>query len=199
MARMYRVRAASSGWVGGPGLNTFYFVNTADPTVTTSVQAAVCRDRVRAAFAGAVLMYPVGWSMQVSSEIDEIDSATGTLLNTTVAAGTTPVAGTGGGGFGPTAVGLVATFNTAGLVAGRRVKGRAFLSPMCGDRNADGTPNAAHVTRAQAIADTMYLVAGGTISQVVWSRPRLALPGTHHIVSGALVKAKYGVLRSRRD
>lgn len=208
---MYRVRFVSTGWTGGPGLNTFYFENSLNPSTSSSDQAATCVELVRAGFFGISGLYPPTWTGAVTQEVDMIDPTTGMLTSTYSVPPVAAVVGTGSAGFAPLAVGLCPALVTNSIVGGQRIRGRAFLSPIAGGGEANGTPSAAQLGWAAQIVGMLIGGTGGPPRLVVWHRPRkaraatatlpalAAAPGSQHYVASVSVKDTFSVLRSRRD
>jgi len=206
MAVMYRIRVATSGWVGGPGLNTFYYQDAADPTVHNSTGAQACVDNVHAALQVLAPLRPTSHSTLVSPEVDVLDPSNGELQASYVATGPAAIGGAGGGSYNAIAIGLLCRLVTAGIVAGHRVKGRAFFSPITPDPEANGTPLASAITIVQNTGDALRFTAGNVEELVVWSRPVTVATetvdvrsGSAHVVDSVVCPDKYVVLRSRRD
>lgn len=198
MPSMYRVHLQSTGWAGSPGLNTFYFVGTPDASITSSDQANAVVERVQSQFVGFQGSYPAFWRGQVSPQVDMIDAATGRLTNTFVNGTSQPLLIGSGSSSGPIASAVVVNLLTDAIVAGKRITGKTFLSPLTTAGDADGTPSQA---LRDACASAVYglIVPDGAPTLCVWHRPKLGAGGSAHIVTGVLVKDKYAVLTSRRD
>lgn len=198
MPSMYRVQLKSTGWTGSPGLNTWYFLGTPDSSVTSSDQAQACVERVHSQFVGFSGFYPSFWRGQVEPQVDMIDAATGRLTNTFVSGTSTGLLIGGAAGSGPIAAAVVVNLLTEAIVAGKRITGKTFLSPLSNAGDADGTPSQA---LRDACGSVIYglIVAPGAPTLCVWHRPKLGAGGSAHIVTGVLVKDKYAVLTSRRD
>lgn len=204
MGTIMRVRATSTGYTGGPGVSTFHFgVAVGDPNDAAAVLAC---QRVIDAFTAGAGLFPGGWSVSVSAQVDTIDEATGALVGTLN--GTS--GGTAGNGsdstVGPSPVGLEAVWLTAGVAGTHRVKGRTYLVPVNGGANGgDGTPSALAISRAMSFADAMNSPGANDCVFGVYSRPFAgktgipARPGSFHGCTGHTVPDKFVVLRSRRD
>lgn len=206
---MMRVRAASQGWTGAPGLNTVYFVSGDAGPMPEDTDAQLAHDRVHAAFTDAVGLYPTAWNVTVSPAVDIIQTEDGELINSFSVTPSAQVNGTSGTGFGPIAAMLLCSMNTSTFNDGSRIQGRAYLGPLTAVHDTNGTPAAGLVANAvsfgTALADAG---AGGVPKVVVWRRPRLAKAGppvvtardgAFGIVTSYTVPDKYAVLRSRRD
>lgn len=208
MAIIHRVRAVSTGWTGGPGLNTFYFREGAG-TVADAAVAQLGADRVRSAFAQLTGTYPNGHQVLVDPVVDAINDTTGILVQSFGVTPPAAVPGIGGPGYGPLASMLLATLRTSGVVAGRRVAGRAFLGPVLNSVEANGTPTPGQLTALNAFGTEMLNAGPTGPALVVWSRPVVAtvppaLPvtpraGSSWAVTSITAKDFFAVLRSRRD
>lgn len=209
MPNIYRVRAVSVGWTGGPGLNTFYFRQGSGQLAGDAGDAQLCVDRVQAAFTDANELYPTQWSVQVDPVVDYINDETGELVSSYGVTGRIPVVGVGGGGFGPIAAMILLQLRTSEVVNGHRLRGRAFLGPSAVNADPDGSPSPEDLTAALQFA-TALLDAGVAGPQlVIWHRPRKARPlavppvafriGASRFVTSFATPEYYAVLRSRRD
>lgn len=150
-----------------------------------------------AAFWDAVsLRLATGVVGTVEASGDTLDESTGLLTGTWEFG--TPDGFVGGGSSSyPSGVGAVITWNTAGIVRGRRVKGRTFVVPL------DGSSYDASGTIASFTLDTLRTAAAALITDcagafVVWSRPVNGVGGSAHPVTSATVADKVATLRSRR-
>lgn len=155
-----RVNCAWQNWPGAPGVSTFWF--------TTISQAKV--DALRAFFNSCAALIPNNLTIQVPGSGDYVDEGTG-AIGGTWAVGTTPtvVTGTGAGAYAGNA-GLIIHWLTAGIVAGRRLRGRTFLVPTIATTfETNGSPTSAAITTLTNAGNTL-LAAVGT-DMVVWSRP----------------------------
>lgn len=208
MAIIHRVRCVSTGWLGGPGLNTFYF-REGGGTVADAAVAQLGVDRVRAVFAALAGNHPNVHQFRVSPEVDAINDVTGTLVQSFGVTAPAVVNGAGGGSYGPIPAMFVLSLKTAGVVAGRRVAGRAFFGPNVIYNDTDGSPAAASLSAVTAAAGALLDKGISGPDVVVWSRPqeasvapapvRAARAGSSHIVTSFIVRDKFAVLRSRRD
>jgi hypothetical protein len=100
------------------------------------------------------------------------------------------------------------TDRTDGIVAGKHVRGRTFLSPLgSGLQDSDGTPTSAALALG-ALFSTTWRGAGTSVRGVVWSRPKIVPNsdptayirfGSSHDITATYVKDQFAVLRSRRD
>lgn len=193
---MNRIRAVWSGFIGGPGVSTFYSTD-----VTNDLP------RIYAFFNALVSMLPLAVSIQVENAGDIIDETTGRLIGSWIGSVQPPVQGTTGGAYSaPT--GLVVNWETGVVQDGSRLRGKTFIVPAAGTAFADnGTLNDS--ARENLRVPAAALAAAGSL--VVWHRPRAARPadgsrpavtaraGGYASLSGATVADRAAVLRSRRD
>lgn len=94
--------------------------------------------------------------------------------------------------------GACVTWNTAGIVNGRRVRGRTFIVPVARNGyDTDGTLAAALVNALDTAAANLVTASAGGL--LVWHRPVSGSGGSAHPVTGHRVRDKIAVLRSRRD
>lgn len=209
MANIYRVRAVSSGWVGAPGLNTFYFREGGGVLPGDNATAVLCAQRVQAAFTAGAQLWPTPWSVQVDPQVDVLNDVNGQLVSSQNGGALLPVGGTGGPNFGPTPTMHLLRLITSTVILGKRLRGRAFLGPTRASVDPDGSPEVTAMNFARAFG-TALLDKGPTGPDVVvWHRPfagnplsvppRPATAGSSGAVTSFLVPDKFAVLRSRRD
>lgn len=178
-------------WAGSPligsGLSTFYFNS---PPLTSDVTI------IRSFFSALGSSTPVGLQWQVPDGGEDIDETTGALTGAWGTTTTTGVTASSTSSFSE-GVGARITFATAGIVAGRRVRGTLFLVPLAG--NAFGTNGLLLSTAQTGIQTAAQTMIGTTAAKfVVWSRPVPSRAGSFHLVTNALVPANVTWLRSRR-
>lgn len=182
---------------GGPGLITLYTRSTGSENGTT---AQLTTDRLKNALTAGRAMFDAGTTFSSFGTVDDIDAATGNLTGFHDVTPWTVTGSAAGGSYAPLAVAVCATWKTLGIVRGRRVQGRTFLSPLAyAMMQADGTPTAACLTAAQALA-VAWLDNGLTDTfATVWARPRPGQTGSAEDITAYFIKDKFAVLRSRRD
>lgn len=211
MTLLYRVRTASSGWTGAPGLNTFYFSGNVDavPPGTTSDLAKLAHDRVCAGFAAFLSQLPTVWTALVSPNVDVINDVNGDLVNSYSVVPTATLQGTAPVGFLPISSMVLLRLNTSTFSDGSRLQGRAFIGPVAASVEGDGTPTASMITSALAMGTALQDVGISGLPVIgVWRRPRAANPlkpllparvGSFAPITSITVPDKFAVLRSRRD
>lgn len=198
MANLYRVRAVLSGWPsGGPGVSTHYFHDT---VVLDDTSAQLAADRVKNSFIAARNLFTAAFVWTVQSQVDKIDSENGDVVATIGVTGSTGVGGSGSG-FAPTPIALMVRFETDLFIAGHRVRGRTYLSPLDASMTEnDGTPSATALAHGNTFATSMEDAGTTTLDHVIWHRPKPGQSdGQFATISGHVVPNKYAILRSRRD
>lgn len=208
MTNIMRVRAVSSGWAGGPGLNTFYFISGDAGGAPADTDAQLAHDRVHNAFDAGDLLYPNTWTMTVNPNVDVLTTETGDLVNSFSVTPSAVIPGANSIQFGPIAAMNLLRLNTSTYSDGSRLQGRAFLGPSIKDYDANGTPVAGVLALVQTIGDELLDPGvGGVPKLVVWRRPRAASAGppvvtaragSYGIVTSTAAPDFYAVLRSRR-
>lgn len=198
MAALERVRVGWSGFPGGPGVSTFYFINAA----TAMVPLKTLCDQMRSKLPSTVtlIIEPAG---------DVIESTTGQITGGWTATAQAASVGSVAGPYaGP--AGFAMTWLSSAFFSGRRLKGRTYWVPATNALfDSDGSLNSvAYGEIAGAAAN--FVAASGT-NFVVWQRPRLARAATatrpavtargggYANVTSSRVTDKVAVLRSRRD
>lgn len=175
-------------FIGAPGFTNLHW----DGTGSTAVADADTK-----AFASSLQQrLPDGVIVQATGEVETIDEATGELVSVTSYAQGTAVTGSQGGPYS-SAVGAVLSWSTAGIVAGRRVRGRTFIVPMSASQfDSSGTlssgAQSALVASGQGLLSSLGVFG-------IWSRPRGGLAGSFHEATNVAVPDMTAVLRSRRD
>ena len=194
---MYRIRIVGTGWTGGPSLNTLYFTSDS----SSAADALAIAGHVRASWYETIsYMVPSFVTQNVQGDVDVLDPATGDITDTFSTTPTAGMVGRGGANSAPIVAAAVLRLTTALFIAGRRLRGRAFLSPLSADKvEADGTMTV--VGRSYGDAFGTALLASLTSGQawVVWHRPKAGSGGVASAVVTAVTNDKIGELRSRRD
>lgn len=191
-----RVRTVLSGWAGGPGLNTFYFLYVAPLTPASAAPDVVAR--VRQFWSASSALFPTTYNAQVQANVDDLDPSNGQLLGTYNGGAPAVVVGASGTAYNAYATQILLRHNTGDVQRGRRVVGRSFIGPVTSTADSGGNPLASNVTTLLAAA-TVMLTGTTTALPVVWSRPGALFPGTFFGVSNYTAAPYFAVLRSRRD
>lgn len=188
MAEIVRFTWLWTGFAGAPGYTNIY-ARGVDP------------EDVGLAFndflAAQVSRIPNVVTIQLQPTPEVLEDTTGELTGVVDIGSTTAIDCTGPGVYSAPS-GACVSWSTAGIVSGRKVRGRTFLVPLIADAyQADGSLQDA--TRAAMLSDanTFLTAAGG--QAVIWSRPRTGVPGSSHPITAANIADRVAVLRSRRD
>lgn len=187
MAALQRHRTTWTGFVGGPGVTTLYWSDGTGPNLTAW----------NAFLTAIVGRFPTVVTWQSQNSGDRLDEATGAIVGSWSGTAQSAVVGTGAGSYSAP-VGSVVNWRTAGIVGGKRVRGRSFLVPMAGAAyDSDGTIAAAALTTLRTALATFVTAAAADLR--VWHRPVDGAGGSQHVVTAADIPDKAAVLRSRRD
>ena len=124
---MYRVRVTGTGWTGGPSLNTFYFTSGSyDAAGALSVVG-----HVRSVWAATIAnLFPSGDTYQVLGDVDVVDPANGNVTDTFSVAPPAVVPGSAVNTLAPIVAAALLQETTGLFLSGRRLRGRAFFSPI---------------------------------------------------------------------
>lgn len=204
--KISRIRLAYSGWVGGPGLTTFYHAPKNLSTEFDQTQINALATRVRTWAVAAQAYYATLTVCTINTQVDILDAVNGELLESYIAADPGAVgAASASAPYAPACAALL-QWKTAGIVHGHAVKGRTFISPLAASMVSSGTLVSGATTGLPSISAPLIAGAAGEPRLCVWSRPvTVAKPkvpvrdGSAHLVIGATTPAKVAVLRSRRD
>jgi hypothetical protein len=142
---------------------------------------------------------PTAVTIQFPTEMEEIDTATGDLVQALPIDVLTQVVGTTPGAFASPA-GACVNWNTGHITNGRRLRGRTFLVPLAGTQyQTDGT--LVDATRTTIVAASTTLVSyQDNLVLAIWHRPVTGgSDGEAAQVDSASVTDKVSILRSRRD
>lgn len=181
MGALNQVRVAWTGFSGGPGVSTFYFVAPAAPPLAALKTffdgwKAFIKDSVTLTFPSSGLQY---------------ESSTGAAVGTWAAAAPAATACTGAAGYAALAGGIT-NWLTGSYLAGRQVRGKTFMVPLVSSSyDADGTFLPGFLTPTRAAA-TAFVAAAPDFR--IWSRKNLAAVA----VTSANVPDKVMYLTSRR-
>ena len=192
---LLRVKARWSGFNGAPGYSVFHF-NDFGPDATYEAQGAA--NAVRTFFFALNGVLPTNCSIQVDSAVDEIDEATGKLVNIRSVSAPAVVTGMNTGSYAAPA-GAMIHWLTGGVRNGRQVRGKTFLVPLAAVVfQSDGSLNSGHLGTLQTAAQA--LIDDASSALMVYARPSDTLgAGNAYAVTGARVPDKAVILRSRRD
>jgi len=182
---MRKVPIAWQTGVGGAGVSVFYTPFGSDATV----ELATFLNAIKTQFPNAVT-----WDIPASGDV--VDETSGLITGAWVGGTAATVVATGGTGAYAGGTGAYVRWQTAGIVGGRRVRGRTFLCPILGaSYDAQGTIGAGTLGVFGPAATTLV----GAGKQLIWHRPTPGgTNGSSHAVTAAVVPDKVTSLRSRR-
>ena len=123
-----------------------------------------------------------------------IDDATGELVGAWTEAAVADVAGTNASQPVQNASMLLMRWNTAAIVNGRRIKGRAFLPGVSAACSNGGQVDIVTVNNFK----TAFANIGSSLGLRVWHRPNAKGPGSSHVVTGVDVWNEWATWRPRR-
>jgi hypothetical protein len=182
------MRKVPVGWTTGPGgvgVSVFYTPFGSDATV-----------ELGAFFTSLRPFFPTAVTWSVPGSGDVVDETSGLITGAWTAGTASTQTGTVAGAYvGGT--GCYVRWQTAGIVSGRRVRGRTFLCPMpTGQFDANGTITDASITSINGFVTT--LVGSGKL--LIWHRPTTpgGTDGSSHAVIAGSVLDKVTSLRTRR-
>lgn len=198
MTQLNRVRVALTGFQGGPGVATFYFLG---------LQTA--RQSLQTMWTDLAASMPDDVTVRVESTGDIIESTDGSLVGTWAKDPLPPIPGLSGASYSAPS-GYMIRWLTGSIVGGKRVRGRTFVVPLASTAYGVNGQLAA-IFPSQIEPVTNAFVFEQSLDFVIWSRPfagsaatptRAARPprlGSHSLVKSSVVPIKVAVLRSRRD
>lgn len=192
-----RVRTVWSGVEGAPGYTIMY----------ARTEAPGFLDALHLLWIQLASEFPSSLTLTMESTGDKIDEVTGNLVGAWVDVPRDPVVGSGAPAYSAPVGGSV-RWESAGIVNGRRVRGKTFLVPLAMTgygTNGRLTPGA--VATAQNAVDAFTTAA--TPEFGIWTRPRkatvpphkvhAATDGAFTVITSGTVLTNAAVLRSRRD
>jgi hypothetical protein len=182
---MRRVRCTWNTGYGGPGLSTFYSLDSVDATVDLNT----FWNAVKGVLSSTV-------NVAVPNSGDTLDAASGNLVGGWSGGTAGTYTGTSAGAYAA-GTGAFIKWNTGSVVAGHRVVGRTYIAPILGaGYDTDGTIAGGYLTILQNAATA--LAGSGKI--YVWHRPSGpgATDGQMVLITSATVPDKVTSLASRR-
>ena len=198
MTTLFRQRTILSGFPGGPGVATMYFLDA-----STAVESV---SKLWEAFAFAM---PSDVTITPERTGDSIEDTTGALVGSWVGGVVTAHVGAIAGNYAAP-VGCHVRWDTSTILDKKRLRGRTFVVPLAGGQfTASGAVVQAAADTFQAQATQFILEQSA--SAVIWHRPfkgsaavgtRPARPahlGGHGLITSSRVPTLATVLRSRRD
>lgn len=196
---MLRVRVNLSGASMTNGVATHNFNMTAGSG--TEAAAQDCSTAVWNLWALLIQQMPLTAAAQVDSVVEDVDPATGTVLNELTTTPGAALAGTTGGAYAA-GVGARIRWRTDNFIRGRRVIGTTFVVPVrAGLYEDNGTLTAPAITAiANAASAFLSTAAISDTPPCVWSRPSAvgAADGEVGAITTRVVPDQVSWLTSRR-
>ena len=198
MTNLLRMRVGLTGFIGGPGVATMYFLD-----VSTAVESV---SRLWGEFSRAM---PSDVTITPQRVGDTIEDTTGALTGSWVGGVVTPHIGAKAEAYAAP-VGAVATWLTNSVLDVKRLRGRTFVVPLAQSSYTAAGQIDPGVSIVFQNAMTQFIVEQ-SVSAVIWHRPfkgraatatRPARPphaGGHGLITASRVPSLAAVLRSRRD
>lgn len=183
MANIQRIVCTWTGTSGLPGVSVFYGVELGSANADLKTFFTAIKD---------VLANPT--SIAIPGSGDLIDSVTGTLTGAWSNPSGAGTATSAGGNVYAAGVGGYVVWNTAAVIAGRRLKGRTFLCPLnTGAYDTSGSLLSTPLGTIQTAATALVTAA----QTLVWHRPG-STAGQAVAPVSATVPDQVTSLRSRR-
>jgi hypothetical protein len=182
---MRKVPVAWQTGVGGVGVSVFYTPFGTDATVELATFFNAIKTQVPSV---------VTWDVPGTGDV--VDEASGLITGAWIGGTPATVVATGAAIYAG-GTGAYVKWQTGGIVAGRRVRGRTFLCPIINTGyDAQGTIGSGTLAVFGPAATTL----AGSGKLLIWHRPSGpgATDGSSHAVVGASVPDKVTSLRSRR-
>jgi hypothetical protein len=203
MTTLQRIRVGWTGFIGQPGVSTFY-----------ATTASTLLPQLETFFTSIAGQLPNVVRIQIEGSGDEIDVTTGGLVGGWAASAPAPIVG-GVAGVYSGVGGALVQWSTPTVFSGRRLKGHTFLVPIAAlAYDASGQIASPNLGTMRAAAAALVAAAAGNM--IIWQRPRVATaawtdrhgvahPAVASRVGGfasvdtGTVRAVVTELRSRRD
>jgi hypothetical protein len=186
MVDLSRVRVNWTGFVGGPGVSTFYFLDT-----------SACMPHLHDMLYSMAHNLPPDVHLQIVESGDKIDEVTGLPSGAWAEDPTDPIIGAGGDNYAAP-VGFLVNWLTDDVGPHRRIKGKTFFVPGSSDCFTDNGDIQADVHNSLLGAAQLF-VTHETDNFMVWHRPHGGEGGLGHAVTAATMPYKPTILTSRRD
>lgn len=202
MATVYRFKVDLSGFVGGPGLNTWHMAQAGGAAGADQSDLEGMAADIRAVYVALAGNLPQTITTRLAPIVEGFDVATGQLTQVTGIAQPDAVAGTSSQTSMPRATQITVRLKTDAIRGNRLLQGRHFIGPVAGSViGADGqVTNTVRTSVAAAYGGVLDI--GGNGRLVVWGRPNPLVDGLETgvlgYVQGVLVNSVPGTLRSRK-
>lgn len=204
MGTVYRFKVALSGWIGGPGVNTWHMCQAEELGGASQSDLEGMAVAIKNVYAAVATYFPSGIAAEVQSVVEGFDIATGNLLSVTGIDTPVPVGGSSGQNATSRATQITVRLQTDALRGNRQLQGRHFIGPVSSAAlGADGqVPGDVRSAVQSAYGGVTDILGDGRL--VVWGQPNPlhdredARAGRIGYVQSVLANATPGSLRSRK-
>lgn len=204
MGVVYRFKVGISGFIGGPGVNTWHLCQFEELGGADQSDLEGMANDISAVYTAVKSLYAPSVKIRIESVVEGFDIATGNLVSVTGIAAPAEISATGTVGTVSRATQVTVRLQTDAIRANRQVQGRHFLGPIAGSAlGADGQITSANRATVESAYDGICDVAGNG-RLVVWAQPNEKHPrpdaraGRIGYVQGVVANAIPGTLRSRK-
>lgn len=204
MGVVYRFKAVVSGFIGGPGVNTWHMCQFEELGGAAQSDLEGMATDISAVYNAVKGQYISGLKVRLDSAVEGFDIATGNLVSVTGISVPAEITGGGSGSNISRSEQITVRLQTDAIRGNRQVQGRHFIGPIAANAMGnDGQILAA--SRAQveaAYGGVTDFTGNGRL--VVWAQPNEKHPrpdaraGRIGYVQGVLANATPGTLRSRK-
>lgn len=198
MAAIERIRVNWTGFIGGPGVSTFY-----------ATDAGTLVPQIRTFFNALITQLTAAVKIDVDNVGDVIEAFTGELEGGWTTGVQAQVVGTAAGNYNAVSGALV-QWKSDTVLSGRRLRGHSFIVPLA-SAGYDASGQILNTSRTLMKTAAAALVTASAGNMLVYQRPRKAKPadgsvkaitersGGYGPVTGSDVRTVVTSLRSRRD
>lgn len=197
MADVYKVQAVLTGFVGSPGVNTFYCTPGAGFGSEQDALDDFASDLYDMYF-GLRTQLQMSVIVSIDQEVSKFDAVTGALLGRPGI--TEPKVITGNDGAkSPRQTMAKFRYNTNTIAKNRVIQGGIYFGPLGSDAyDLDGDLSAGFAAGIKAYHAPL-IASGAGLRLIVWHQPKDGANGVAAPVTSVSVKPVTAVLRSRRD
>lgn len=202
MATIYRFRVGLTGFIGGPGLNTWYMAQVGAAGGADEGDLEAIAADIRAVYDAAKTYLASGVSAQVDAVVEGIDVTTGNLVSVTGITPPAAVAGTSAASLSR-ATQICVRLKTDAIKGNRLIQGRHFFGPVATNAVATDGQIASAARTALTTAYGGVLDLAGNARLVVYSKKGKDKEGNPTVgefgyVQQVLPNSTPGTLRSRK-
>ena len=203
MATVYRFRAVLSGFIGGPGQNTWHVCQAGELGGATESDLEAIAGDIRAVYVAAAAYLAPNVKVDIFPVVEGYEISTGALTQVTGIATPATVA-SAGSGTESRATQFTMRLKTDAIRGSRVLQGRHFIGPAGGAWGGDDGQVASSVrTTLEAAYDGILDIAGNG-RLVVWGQPvkdendAVIKTGVIGYVQQVICNPTPGTLRSRK-